>query len=105
MCADCGVDLVDRLEDRATTSDTVDIYICYDAQQATRLADLLSNKGMHVLVRDRSSSAFPTNVGRTAQHVVAVPIGDREHAQSVIEAAIHDGIVPADGVMISAKKW
>jgi hypothetical protein len=99
-CADCGDALVDRLADDSSTDDMVDIYECYEPQQAERLATVLSNRAVHVLVRDRSSSAFPTNVGKTAQQLLAVPREQREHAQSIIEAAIHDGVVPPEGKMI-----
>ena len=100
-CADCGDELVDRLEDGASTDDMVDVYECYEPQQAERLATVLRNRAVHVLVRDRSSSAFPTTVGTTAQQLLAVPRDERAHAQSIIEAAIHDGVVPPEGKMLS----
>ena len=99
-CADCGVDLVDTLGDTASTEDMIDIYECYEPQQAERLAVVLSNRGVHVLVRDRSSSAFPTTVGKTSQQLLAVPRDQRELARSIIEAAVDDGVVPPEGEML-----
>ena len=101
VCADCNVDLVDRLEDVHSAEDMSDVYVCYDPQQADRLSDLLQDKGIHVLVRDRHSSAFPTTVGKTAQYILAVPSDKHSHAKSVIEAAINDGIISSDGEMLS----
>jgi hypothetical protein len=99
-CADCGEPLVDQLEDSASVEDLVDVYECWEVQQAERLATVLRNSDIHVLVRDRSSSAFPTNVGKTAQQFLAVPRKQVADARSVISNAVNDGVVPAEGSLL-----
>ncbi len=99
-CAECNVPLVAELADPRTETEMADLYVCYDAQQAERMAALLHGEGIAALVRDRSSSAFPTTVGTTAKRVVAVPAERRDHARQVIETAIADGVLPQDGELI-----
>ncbi|MBI5511374.1 MAG: hypothetical protein HY903_21645 [Deltaproteobacteria bacterium] len=96
-CAECNVALVDRLPDLASSEDTADIYACYDPQQAVRLAEILHAEGIDVLVRDRSSNLFPTNVGKGAQRILAVATHETARARDLIAAAIKDGVVPDEG--------
>ena len=99
-CPECDVVLVDKLSDTTMADDTVDLYACYETQQAERLAEILEEESIDVLVRDRSSNLFPTNLGKNAQRIIAVPTSEAEHARDLIEAAIKDGIVPDDGELL-----
>ena len=99
-CDECDVPLVDKLADGTLADDTVDLYACYETQQAERLAEILQEEKIDVLVRDRSSGLFPTTVGKSAQRIIAVPTSEAEHARELIQNAIKDGIVPDDGEMI-----
>ena len=99
-CTECDVALVDKVADSTMADDTIDLYACYEAQQATRLAELLQEERIDVLVRDRSSGLFPTNVGKTAQRIIAVPASEAERARELIENAIKDGVIPDDGEML-----
>jgi hypothetical protein len=100
-CADCGEPLVDQLDDNGSVEELVDVYECWEGQQAERLATVLRDSDIHVLVRDRSSSAFPTNVGKTAQQLLAVPREQAADARSVISNAVNDGVVPAEGNLLT----
>ncbi len=99
-CKECDTALVDKLETNVVSEDTTDVYACYEPQLAVRLTEILNEEGVEVLVRDRSSNLFPTNLGKTAQRVIAVATHDVGRARAAIESAIADGVVPADGEMI-----
>ena len=101
-CADCDVLLVDRLVDAASAADMVDVYACYEVQQAERLSEILGDESVDVLVRDRSSNLFPTSVGKSAQRTIAVPTELAGRARELITAAIKDGVVPDDGELIGS---
>jgi hypothetical protein len=93
---------VEELHDATSAADTVDIYACYETQQAERLVEILEEEGLDVLVRDRSSTLFPTNVGKSAQHIIAVAGSSADRAREVITSAVRDGVVPDDGEMLKA---
>jgi hypothetical protein len=101
-CADCDVELVAALPDSGTTAAMTDVYLCFDAQHAERAAELLRERSVEVLVRDRSSTSFPFTVGTTAKRVLAVPAEQTALARSVLEAAVHDGVLPIDGEILPA---
>ena len=73
-CADCGAELVAEppLGEEPLAGDRIDVYVCYNDQQAIRAIGVLGEGGIEGLLRDRASSAFPTTVGMTAQKVIAV---------------------------------
>ena len=84
-----------------SSEEMLDLYRCYEHQEALRLMDLLEEKNIEALLRDRSASAFPTSVGMTSQQIIAVSQSDREGAQALIKAAIRDEIVSSEGIFIS----
>jgi len=102
QCADCNVDLVDNQPEAEATasSDMVDVYVCYEAQQVERVLDVLRSAGLETLLRDRASQAFPTNVGHTAEKLVAVSGNDTGRARELLQAAIDDGVIPSDGEIL-----
>ena len=102
-CPECEEPLLDQLENGGLTDELSNIYICYDPQQAERLATILKNRGIYIMIRDRRSGAFPTNVGKTAQQVLAVAIEQLDLARSIIENAIHDGVVPPEGAFVESE--
>ena len=99
-CAECNVPLVAALEPTGIEDDLEDIYACYEEQQAERLTEVLEEEKVEVLVRDRTSPVFPTNLGKNAQRIIAVPTSEAAKARNVIKSAIADGVVPADGEML-----
>ena len=96
-CTDCDVDVVASLEDTTTTEEMANVYACYNTQQVERVVGILQENGLDVLVRDRSSSAFPTYVGTTAQQLVAVAKHEHDRARDILQAAITDEILPGEG--------
>ncbi|MEE8409895.1 MAG: hypothetical protein V3T05_09835 [Myxococcota bacterium] len=101
-CAECNTTLVDALPHVEISTDMTDVFECYDAQEAERVAEVLMVEGLAVLVRDRSSSAFPTTVGHTAKQLIAVPAAEQPLARNLIEAAVTDGIISSDGRLLDA---
>ncbi len=83
-----------------SNDEMLDLYRCYEHQEALRLMDLLEEKNIEALLRDRSASAFPTSVGMTSQQIIAVTQSDREEAQALIKTAIKDEVVSAQGVFL-----
>jgi hypothetical protein len=101
-CADCGASLVDHT-DPPITADTVDIYLCYDPQEAQRVIEVLRAAGIDPLLRDQSSSAFPIPaVGSVSQKLIAVTAEDAERARTVVDAAIQDGVIVGEGQVVTA---
>lgn len=97
-CPDCDVPLVDVLaEPDVDPADMVDVYACYDGQQATFAQQLLRDEGVESLVRDRASSAFPTTVGRSAERILAVHPDALEQARDILTRAVQDDVIPSDG--------
>ena len=86
----------------ATTSNEefTDIYLCIDPQDAARLVHILGSAAIEAIVRDRGSSAFPTNVGHTGAQIIAVAEHQRESARALIHDAIADGVVSGDGELV-----
>ncbi len=100
-CPECDVLLVDALNQQALADDTVDLYACYEAQQAERLTEILEDESIDVLVREQGSNVFPTTVGKTARRIIAVPSSEAARARELITAAIKDGVVPDEGEMLA----
>jgi hypothetical protein len=78
----------------------VDLYVCYNETQADRLVDLLAEEGIEVLLRDKTSTAFPLNVGTQGERIIAVREIDFAKGAEVIQAAIADEVVSADGRLL-----
>jgi hypothetical protein len=97
VCAECNVPLVDSLPDAGGPAELTDLYVCYDAGEAERLAEVLVSDGIEVMVRDRSSTAFPMNVGEQAKQIIAVGGSDLARARELIKTAVADGVVSPDG--------
>lgn len=96
ICPDCDVALVAEAPQEGDRSALVDSYICYDEQLADRVVTLLTEQGVDALVRDRSSHAFPTTVGKTNSRIIAVPGQQLERARELLRAAIIDEVIPED---------
>ena len=79
----------------------IDIYVCHDAQHADRILDILRSEGLTPLLRDRSSSAFPTQIGIMGEQLIAVHEDEAPKARTVISAAIEDGVVPEEGELVT----
>lgn len=100
VCADCNESLVDSLPDSGVPAELTDVYVCFDAGEAERIGEVLVVDGIEVLIRDRTSSAFPMNVGEQAKQIVAVSQSDLPRARELIEAAVADGVVSPDGKLL-----
>lgn len=81
----------------------IDIYACYDAQQLDRVLGILAEGNVEPLVREHASNAFPVSVGLTAEKIVAVDEADAEKARSLVRAAIDDGVLPSDGLLLEGE--
>ena len=101
FCADCEVILVDSIEHHEIDLEMGDVYICYEAFEAQRIADMLQRVGIEALIRNRASAAFPTNVGMTSEQHVAVLAQDFNEAHQLIQAAIEDHVISNDGHLIT----
>ena len=77
-----------------------DVYICYDAQLTDRALEVLEEAGIECLLRDRTSSAFPVNVGLAGQKVIAVPAHLVGQARTCLAGAVEDGVLSADGTVL-----
>ncbi len=101
-CVDCKTDLVAQRppEEARPTGERIDIYVCYNDQQATRAVGILSAGNIEGLLRDRASSAFPTTVGMTAQKVIAVRGQERTQAIALLRGAIDDGVLADEGELL-----
>ncbi len=93
VCPECDTALVDHLESRGSSEDLVDVFVCYDAQVAERVMEVLQEGGVTPMVRDLSSQAFPTSMGRTGARNIAVPESQAEKARRLLADAEADGIV------------
>ena len=96
VCPSCNVSLVAKLEATGSNDDTVDVFVCYDSQLADRVTELLREAGVEALVRDRSSTAFPTNIGMTGEQRIAVPSPQVAAAATALESAVGDGVIAPD---------
>ena len=94
------VAIEEEQEDEGTIEEMCDLYRCYEHQDALRLVDLLTDNNIEALLRDRSTSAFPTNVGMTSQQIIAVTQADQAKAQEIIKAALSDEVVSSEGVFL-----
>lgn len=77
-----------------------DVYACYDDATLQRAVQLLQDQGLEPLVRHHESHAFPTNVGTTAERVVAVRPEQVSTAQRILKEATDDGVI-GDGTFMS----
>lgn len=102
ICPECNTRLVTALVDDTSTEEMMDVYACYDAQQMERVQQILVERGLEVLLRDRASTSFPTTVGMTATKLVAVRADQHETALGIIRGALEDGMLPGDGHLIEA---
>jgi len=80
-----------------TDDDFINIYASYSTQDTQRLCEILRGAGIELLTRDRGSSSFPTNVGTTAQMLIAVMKPEAARSKELINAAIEDGVISGDG--------
>ena len=96
-CHDCEVKLVAELAHPETDASMGDVYVCYEPFQAHRIAEMLRGAGIETLVRDRSCTSFPTNLGMECEQHVAVLPTRFDEAHRLIEAAIHDQVFADDG--------
>ena len=79
-----------------------DVYICHSEPQVDRVLGLFEEAGIEALIRDRASSSFPTNVGLTAEKLVAVGADDVDKARTLISEAIADGVLLPEGEVLTA---
>ncbi|HET6346951.1 MAG TPA: hypothetical protein VFH51_18595 [Myxococcota bacterium] len=80
-----------------TSEDTRDVYTCYSTQEMERAVEVLVEHGIDVLVRDQTSSAFPTRVGLQGRMVLAVPETVWADARAHLTAAIEDTVLGDEG--------
>ncbi|NOZ84774.1 MAG: hypothetical protein GXP49_00650 [Deltaproteobacteria bacterium] len=98
VCADCNVELVDTMPDfEVDKRNFIEFYTCFDALELGRISEILSEKGIKTLIRDLRSSAFPTDIGETAEKRLSVPEEDLEEAVKLVKTAIVDGEISPDG--------
>ena len=98
-CADCSVSLVAELPtDVPLSGERLDIYTVYDAGEVDRVVAILKESGIEGLVRDHSSSPFPTNLGSLAERVIAVRAEETQKARAIIQQAIDDEVISSSGV-------
>lgn len=83
------------------TEALVDSYACYSEPQLSRVLQLLDEAEIDYLVRDRESSAFPTNVGTTSEKVIAVRSRDRSRVHQIVNDAVADEVISSDGRLIT----
>lgn len=97
-CADCKVALVAELPaDVGAQLRLVEFYECYDQGEALRAVALLTDDGIAAMMRDNSSSSFPTTVGTSAARRVLVDTGKVGEARGLLEAARSDEVISTDG--------
>lgn len=102
VCPECDTRLVAALVDDTSDEEMLDVYACYDAQELERARELLADRGLEVLLRDRGSTAFPTTVGMTATKLVAVRATQHKVALEVLRSAIADGVLVPEGHLVEA---
>ena len=78
----------------------VDVYACYREHEVDRILEFLSEEGIEALTRDHASSPFPTNIGTTAETLIAVREPDVSRAVATIRQAIADEVISGDGRFI-----
>jgi hypothetical protein len=84
-----------------TQEDMRDVYTCYSTQEMDRAVEVLVEQGIDVLVRDQTSSAFPTHVGLQGRMTVAVPETVWAEARAHLTTAIEDTVLGGEGALIS----
>jgi hypothetical protein len=97
VCPECQTRLVDALTDNGDTANLVDVFVCYDAQEADRALGLLTQKDIEALIRDRASTAFPMTVGDEGAQFVAVRQDQSELARTLLQEALDDSVLGNDG--------
>jgi hypothetical protein len=101
-CADCDVELVPTLPEE-DLRDFIEFYASFDWLEVGRIGSILEQNGLKVLIRDLTSSAFPTSVGRSGAKRIAVGADKVEEAKQLIKTAIVDGEISPDGRFIEKK--
>ena len=101
-CADCEVELVPTLPEE-DLRDFIEFYASFDWLEAGRIGSILEENGIKSLIRDLTSSAFPTSAGRSAAKRIAVGADKVEEAAQLIKTAIVDGEISPDGRFIDRK--
>jgi hypothetical protein len=98
-CPECDVDLEMELslERDLLLGERVDVYVCYHSLQLDRVTQVLADRGIETMVRNRVSSCFPTPAGSMSEMSVAVRHEELDVAQQALEAAMLDGALVADG--------
>lgn len=75
--------------------DLVELYAAATRVEGDRLALLLDEDGIEAIVRETTTSSFPSPAD--AHVLLLVRSGDKEKARATIEAAVRDGAVSQGG--------
>lgn len=95
-CPECKVDLVEKLDDVATTEeDFVEIYAVGTRLEADVVRGILEEEKLAVLVRD--TRVFPVLPDWRAEFVIAVPVAQEAAAKKLLEDARSDGALGSEG--------
>ncbi len=101
ICADCNLPLVAVLpvstEDDDRGLEYLDLYLAPDNMEAENIKVLLQREDIPVLLKDRTCSALPMNIGELSGVTVAVAEQDRTKAKALLQEAIQDEYISPNG--------
>jgi len=99
FCSDCDTSLEAALPDDPT-GEMVNVYVCFDGQNAERALELLLSEGIEPLLRDNASTAFPIDAGTESKKLIAVSHADLVKARELLSAAVADEVLLDTGKVL-----
>jgi len=76
------------------------VYIALDAIEASAVAGVLAAAGIEVRIRDMSISPYPVSLGPLGEKHLLVFEEQVEEARSLLRAALQDGFLRSEGILI-----
>jgi hypothetical protein len=84
--------------DAVPDMDLSEVYSAASPMEADRILMVLADEGIEGMRRDTSVSQFPSDANAGA--LVLVPVESRDKARELIQQAIDDEVIPADGTFL-----
>jgi len=79
------------------------VYIALDAIEASAVTGVLSAAGIEGRVRDMTITPYPISFGPLGERHILVPAEHAEEARALLRAALEDGFLRAEGILVEAK--
>jgi len=76
------------------------VYIALDAIEASAVTGVLAAAGIEGRVRDMGISPYPVSFGPLGEKHILVAEEQADEAMSVLRAALEDGFLRAEGILV-----